>query len=146
MNKEVYPADIIPQEPDGGNTQGQMHWRSLAAAIATISAMGAAIGLGIPLLSVLLESRGHSASLIGANTAVAGLASIVAAPLAAPIAARLGVAKAIVLMLLIGSVAFLGFHFFSATLGMVCSANRPAFCADSAFRSLGILDQRLRSA
>lgn len=47
-----------------------MHWRSLAAAIATISAVGAAIGLGIPLLSVLLESRGYSASLIGANTAV----------------------------------------------------------------------------
>lgn len=88
-----------------------MHWRSLAAAIATISAVGAAIGLGIPLLSVLLESRGYSASLIGANTAVAGLASIAAAPLAAPIAARLGVVKAILLMLLIGGGAFLGFHF-----------------------------------
>ena len=111
MNKEIHPADLASQEPEGGPNEGQMHWRSLAAAIATISAMGAAIGLGIPLLSVLLEARGHSASLIGANTAVAGLASIVAAPLAAPIAARLGVARAIVLMLIIGSVAFLGFHF-----------------------------------
>ena len=89
-----------------------MHWRSLAAAIATISAVGAAIGLGIPLLSVLLEARGHSASLIGANTAVAGLASIAAAPLAAPIAAKLGVVRAIFLMLVIGGIAFLGFHFF----------------------------------
>src|SRR5690606_38032909 len=89
----------------------QLHWRSLGAAIATISAVGVAIGLGIPLLSVLLESRGHSASMIGANTAVAGLASIVAAPLAAPIAAKLGVTRSIVIMLLIGSVAFLGFHF-----------------------------------
>lgn len=97
-----------PQSPD----QSPLNWRSLAAAIATISAVGAAIGLGIPLLSVLLESRGHSASMIGANTAVAGLASIAAAPLAAPIAARLGVVRTIFIMLFIGGFAFLGFHFF----------------------------------
>ncbi|GAB1582292.1 MFS transporter [Phyllobacterium phragmitis] len=90
------------------------HWRSLAAAIATISAVGMAIGLGIPLLSVLLESRGYSASLIGANTAVAGLASIAAAPLSAPIAARFGVVRSILAMLLLGGFAFLGFHFFQA--------------------------------
>ncbi|WP_420962322.1 MFS transporter [Brucella sp. IR073] len=89
-------------------------WRSLAAAIATISAVGMAIGLGIPLLSVLLESRGYSASLIGANTAVAGIASIAAAPLAAPIAARFGVVRSILAMLLTGGFAFLGFHFFDA--------------------------------
>lgn len=99
-----------PCQP-GDLAEEQLHWRSLGAAIATISAVGVAIGLGIPLLSVLLESRGHSASMIGANTAVAGLASIVAAPLAAPIAAKLGVTRSIVIMLLIGSVAFLGFHF-----------------------------------
>jgi MFS family permease len=87
-------------------------YRSLGAAIATISAVGMAIGLGIPLLSVLLESRGYSASLIGANTAVAGLASIAAAPLASPIAARFGVARTILAMLLLGGFTFLGFHFF----------------------------------
>ncbi|PYE89696.1 MFS transporter [Phyllobacterium leguminum] len=89
-------------------------WRSLAAAIATISAVGMAIGLGIPLLSVLLEARGYSASLIGANTAVAGLASIAAAPLAAPIAGRFGVVRTILTMLLLGGFAFLGFHFFQS--------------------------------
>jgi MFS family permease len=118
MNKEIPATDRASTKTSAAGVkgappqEGQMHWRSLAAAIATISAVGAAIGLGIPLLSVLLESRGHSASLIGANTAVAGLASIAAAPLAAPIAARLGVVKAIFLMLIIGGVAFLGFHFF----------------------------------
>ncbi len=116
MKEEFPPAGFFGPEstnaPKGSPGDGRMHWRSLAAAIATISAVGAAIGLGIPLLSVLLEDRGHSASLIGANTAVAGLASIVAAPLAAPIAARLGVVKAIFLMLIVGSAAFLGFHFF----------------------------------
>ena len=60
---------------------------AIAAAIASISVVGIAIGLGMPLLSVVLEARGHSASMIGLNTAVAGLASIAAAPLATPLAA-----------------------------------------------------------
>ncbi|MGH6860712.1 MAG: MFS transporter [Phyllobacterium sp.] len=87
--------------------------RALVAAIATISAVGVAIGLGIPLLSVLLESRGHSATMIGLNAAVAGIASIVAAPFAAPIAARFGVVPTLLAMLLIGGISFFGFHFFT---------------------------------
>ena len=69
-----------------------VHWLPMIAAISSISVVGIAIGLGMPLLSVILESRGHSASMIGLNTAVAGLASIAGAPLATPIATRLGVA------------------------------------------------------
>jgi MFS family permease len=88
-------------------------WRALVAAIATISAVGVAIGLGIPLLSVILESRGHSATMIGLNAAVAGIASIVAAPFAAPIAARFGVVPTLLAMLLMGGLAFFGFHFFT---------------------------------
>ncbi len=88
-------------------------WRALVAAIATISAVGVAIGLGIPLLSVILENRGHSATMIGLNAAVAGIASIVAAPFAAPIAARFGVVPTLLAMLLMGGLAFFGFHFFT---------------------------------
>jgi MFS family permease len=88
-------------------------WRALVAAIATISAVGVAIGLGIPLLSVILENRGHSATMIGLNAAVAGIASIIAAPFAAPIAARFGVVPTLLAMLLIGGLSFLGFHFFT---------------------------------
>ncbi|WP_292560971.1 MFS transporter, partial [Mesorhizobium sp.] len=62
-------------------------------------------------LSVILESRGHSASMIGLNTAVAGLASIAGAPLATPLAMRLGVAWTMLLMIAIGALAFVGFHF-----------------------------------
>lgn len=87
-------------------------WRSLGAAVATISAVGAAIGLGIPLLSVLLESRGFSASTIGANTAVAGLASLFGAALSARIGSYLGVARSMMLMLLISGLSFLGFYLF----------------------------------
>lgn len=89
----------------------EMRWLSISAAIASISVVGIAIGLGMPLLSVILEQRGHSASAIGLNTAVAGLASVAAAPLATPIAARLGVAGTILTMIVIGSLAFVGFYF-----------------------------------
>lgn len=89
----------------------RVHWRSISAAIASISVVGIAIGLGIPLLSVILESRGYSSSMIGLNTAVAGIASIAAAPLATPIAMRFGVVWTMLVMILAGAVAFVGFYF-----------------------------------
>lgn len=87
------------------------HWLSIGAAISSISVVGIAIGLGTPLLSVILESRGHSATMIGLNTAVAGIASVAAAPLATPLAARFGVAGAMLAMIVVGALAFVGFYF-----------------------------------
>jgi MFS family permease len=84
---------------------------SIAAAVASISVVGIAIGLGMPLLSVVLEGRGHSASMIGLNTAVAGLASIAAAPLATPLAVRAGVVWTMLAMIAAGALALLGFYF-----------------------------------
>lgn len=95
----------LARDPD------RLHWLPIAAAISSISVVGIAIGLGMPLLSFILESRGVSASLIGANTAVAGLASIVAAPLATPLAMRFGVVWTMLGMILLGAVAFVGFYF-----------------------------------
>ncbi|HEV7415416.1 MAG TPA: MFS transporter, partial [Tianweitania sediminis] len=69
---------------DAADSAARIRWRSVFAAIAAISVVGTAMGLGAPLLSVILEERGHSASAIGLNTATAGLASIAAAPLATP--------------------------------------------------------------
>lgn len=89
----------------------QTRWLSIVAAIASISVVGIAIGLGIPLLSVILESRGHSASMIGLNTAVAGMASIAAAPIAIPLAVRLGVVPTMAVMIVAGALAFVGFYF-----------------------------------
>jgi MFS family permease len=88
-----------------------VRWLSLAAAVSAISVVGIAIGLGMPLLSVVLETRGHSATMIGLNTAVAGIASIAGAPLATPLASRLGAAWAMLLMIATGALAFVGFHF-----------------------------------
>ena len=92
----------------------KLHWLSIAAAIASISVVGIAIGLGMPLLSVILEARGISATMIGLNTAIAGLASIAAAPLATPLAVRFGVVWTMLGMILLGAFAFVGFYFATA--------------------------------
>lgn len=94
-----------PKDPE------KLHWLPIAAAVSSISVVGIAIGLGMPLLSVIMESRGVSATMIGANTAVAGLASIVAAPLATPLAMRFGVVWTMLAMILLGALAFVGFYF-----------------------------------
>ena len=51
----------------------EIHWPSLVAAISSISAVGIAIGLGLPLLSIILEKRGISSTLIGSHLASADL-------------------------------------------------------------------------
>lgn len=99
-------------QPQLGQDAPQMRWLSVGAAIAAISVVGTAIGLGVPLLSVLLESRGHSATMIGLNTAVAGIASIAAAPLAIPLAVRFGVVWTMLIMIVAGGLSFAGFYVF----------------------------------
>lgn len=91
-------------------TLHKIRWMSISAAIASISVVGIAIGLGVPLLSVILEQRGHSATMIGLNTAIAGVASIAAAPIATPLAARFGVVPTILAMILVGALSFVGFY------------------------------------
>ncbi|WP_245413747.1 MFS transporter [Fulvimarina endophytica] len=92
----------------------RIDWVSASAAIASISAVGIALGLGLPLLSVILERRGISASLIGANTAVAGLASLIAAPLVTPIARRLTVRLTMLLAIIASAISAIGFYVFEA--------------------------------
>jgi MFS family permease len=99
---------------ESGAGSPQTRWLSITAAIASISVVGIAIGLGMPLLSLVMEARGHSPSMIGLNTAVAGIASIAAAPVATPLAERFGVVWTMLAMILLGSLAFLGFYFADA--------------------------------
>ncbi|GGD25690.1 MFS transporter [Aureimonas glaciei] len=91
---------------------GAIDWWAAGAAIASISAVGVALGLGLPLLSVILEQRGISPTMIGANTAVAGAASLLAAPLVTPIARRLGVRLTMALAIVAAALSALGFYFF----------------------------------
>lgn len=101
------PDDIVAEAE---HEIEQVDWVSAGAAIASISAVGIALGLGLPLLSVILERRGISASLIGANTAVAGFASLLAAPLITPIARRLGVRLSMLIAIALSGVSALGFY------------------------------------
>ncbi|MBV6648473.1 MFS transporter [Hoeflea alexandrii] len=92
----------------------EIHWPALIAAVSAITAVGIAIGLGLPLLSIILEKRGVSSSMIGLNSAMAGVAAMVAAPLSTMIAQRLSVVTTMVLSIVAASVSALGFYYAEA--------------------------------
>jgi len=101
-------------QPRNGTTPGdveEIHWPSLVAAISSISAVGIAIGLGLPLLSVILEKRGIPSTLIGLNTAMAGVAAMAAAPITTKLAHKYGVAPTMIWAVVISAISALGFYY-----------------------------------
>ncbi|MHA7970707.1 MFS transporter [Rhizobium terricola] len=89
----------------------EIHWPSLVAAIAAITAVGIAIGLGLPLLSIILEKRGISSTLIGLNSAMAGIAAMAAAPITTKLAHDWGVAPTMLWAVVIAAVSSIGFYY-----------------------------------
>ncbi|AEH79535.1 MFS transporter [Sinorhizobium meliloti] len=89
----------------------EIHWPSLIAALASITAVGIAIGLGLPLLSVIMEKRGIAPTLNGLNAAMAGLASMAAAPFTMKFAHRHGVAPTMLLAIMFAATSSLGFYY-----------------------------------
>ncbi|MDM9629434.1 MFS transporter [Rhizobium sp. S152] len=89
----------------------EIHWPSLVAAVSAISAVGIAIGLGLPLLSIILEKRGIPSTLIGLNTAMAGIAAMVAAPITTKLAHAYGVAQTMMWAVLVSAVSAIGFYY-----------------------------------
>lgn len=100
-------------EPTNGKVghAEEIHWPSLVAAISSISAVGIAIGLGLPLFSIILEKRGISSSLIGLNTAMAGLAAMIAAPITTRLAHQFGVATTMMWAVVLSAVSAVGFYY-----------------------------------
>jgi MFS family permease len=101
-------------QPRNGTTPGdveEIHWPSLVAAISSISAVGIAIGLGLPLLSIILEKRGIPSTLIGLNTAMAGVAAMAAAPITTKLAHKYGVAPTMIWAVVISAISALGFYY-----------------------------------
>ncbi|MCB1386674.1 MAG: MFS transporter [Nitratireductor sp.] len=84
------------------------------AAIASISSVGIALGLAFPLLSLILESRGFSASIIGANAAIAGLSGMAAVWLVTPFARRFGVTGTMLIASLVTAASFIAFYLFES--------------------------------
>lgn len=103
----------MTEPPRGSSTEPveEIHWPSLIAAISSISAVGIAIGLGLPLLSIILEKRGISSSLIGLNSAMAGIAAMIAAPLTTKAAHSFGVAKTMIVAVILSAISALGFYY-----------------------------------
>nr|WP_316653608.1 MFS transporter [uncultured Gellertiella sp.] len=103
-------------EPPRGSTEPveEIHWPSLVAAISSISAVGIAIGLGLPLLSIILEKRGISSTMIGLNSAMAGIAAMIAAPLTTRAAHALGVARTMIIAVVLSAVSALSFYYAEA--------------------------------
>ena len=91
-----------------------IHWPSLVAAVSAITAVGIAIGLGLPLLSIILEKRGISSTLIGLNSAMAGIAAMAAAPVTTWFAHRFGVATTMIWAVLVSALSALGFYYAEA--------------------------------
>ncbi len=85
--------------------------RSIVAAIATISVVGTGLGLSGPLISLLMEQEGYSSSVIGANTAVAGLAAIIATPFVTRVARRFGVIRTIVTAIILSALELVALYF-----------------------------------
>jgi MFS family permease len=99
-----------PQSGTSGPVE-HIHWRSLIAAIAAISAVGIAIGLGLPLLSIIMEKRGISSTLIGINSAMAGIAAMAAAPFTTRLAHAWGTSTTMLLAILLSAISGLGFYY-----------------------------------
>jgi MFS family permease len=92
----------------------KIHWPSLIAATSAISAVGIAIGLGLPLLSIILEKRGIPSTLIGLNAAMAGIASMLAAPITTKLAHDFGVARTMMAAVVVSALSAIGFYFADA--------------------------------
>lgn len=89
----------------------EIHWPSLIAATAAVSAVGIAIGLGLPLLSIILEKRGISSTMIGLNAAMAGFASMVAAPITTKLAHACGVARTMMFAVVVAALSAIAFYY-----------------------------------
>ena len=70
--------------------QSATSWRAVAAVIACLSVFDVTLGLTYPLLSLILEARGISATWVGANAAMTPLGLVLTAPAVLPLARRVG--------------------------------------------------------
>ncbi|MEO1103740.1 MAG: MFS transporter, partial [Pseudomonadota bacterium] len=84
---------------------------ALAAVISGITGVGLALSLSLPLLSVVLDSRGITPTMVGINTATAGIAAIAILPFVTGLAKRFGTARLIVASFLTMAVTLLGFYY-----------------------------------
>ncbi len=98
----------MPALPPAASRDGS-RFASIAAAITCVAVVGIGLSLTIPLLSIEMERMGASSTLIGVNTAVAGLAAILTVPFVPRLAARLGVLPLLVGAIVLGALCLVAF-------------------------------------
>jgi MFS family permease len=96
-------------DPAARSAFDQTRIAAIAAAIACVTAVGIGISLSMPLLSLEMERMGVSGTLIGINTAVAGLASICTVPFVPRLAKRFGVLPLLWSSVVLGALSLLAF-------------------------------------
>lgn len=82
---------------------------SIAAAISAIAVVGIGLSLSIPLLALEMEARGISSTMIGINTAVSGIATIVVAPFIPRLVRSIGARPLLILGTIVTAVCLLAF-------------------------------------
>jgi MFS family permease len=82
---------------------------SLSAIYACVFANGVGMGLSLPLLSLILERNGVSATLNGANATFGALAMIIASPFIPALAARIGTVKFLAACYVVAAAALVSF-------------------------------------
>lgn len=105
---------------------------AMTAAITCVAVVGIGLSLSIPLLSLEMERMKASSTLIGINTAVAGLASMMTVPFVPRLAARVGLVRLLILAISLGAACLVAFKLlpvigwwfvirfvFSSTLGVL---------------------------
>ncbi len=88
--------------------------RGLIAAIACISVFGITLGMGGPLIALVLESRGHGSGVIGMNAAMTALGILLMSPIIPKLTARFGARPFLVLCLVVDVICFLVLPAFEA--------------------------------
>lgn len=81
----------------------------IVAAVACITIAGVSLALSVPLLAFAMDARGASGLFIGANTAMGGVAVLVATPLIPRVAATIGVRTLLFAALALGAASMVGF-------------------------------------
>ncbi len=79
----------------------------MVAVIASVAAVGLSLGFTMPLIALLLERDGHSATVIGLNAATSAFAMVVVAPLLPRLMGRVGTLPALYLGIAVAVTALL---------------------------------------
>ena len=93
---------------------GGKDYRTMAAVIACVATYGLMLGLAWPLLSLILESRGVSTTIIGLNAAMVSLGVLVFSPMVPRCMARLGARRFLVSCIVVEVVLFLSLPVFDS--------------------------------